>query len=320
MNESSVVVPAAGFKDRSHGLIGYGILMILIGCLCALLVPLMFLGQAMAARTTGASSTVRMILPSAMMYTILAVVFVWLGIGSIMARRWARALLLILSWAWLFVGAMTELVVVVLLPDLFTRMPRGGGPAATFLVGVFALSVVTPFLVILPGASVLFYRSRHVRATCEARDPVPRWTDACPLPVLALSLFLICGAVCMAFVPLCYHGVTPFFGSLLSGLPGTVLILAVIAVCVCSAWASYHLNPAGWWTILIAFGLVLVSALLTFSRVDILDIYRSMGYSEQQIALIQKYRYLTNQNMLVFTAIASFPFLGYLLFVKRYFH
>jgi len=44
---------------------------------------------------------------SILFYALLAVLFVWLGIGSIMARRWARALVLVSSWFWL-VGASPE--------------------------------------------------------------------------------------------------------------------------------------------------------------------------------------------------------------------
>ena len=46
------------------------------------------------------------------------------------------------------------------------------------------------FFIALPAVWIFFYKSRHVKATCEARDPVTRWTDACPLPVLGLCLWL----------------------------------------------------------------------------------------------------------------------------------
>ena len=76
-------------------------------------------------------------------------------------------------------------------------MPSGVAAGQPQLPPVAKLMIVLiPFLmmgfvfVLLPIAWVLFYRSRHVQATCEARDPVARWTDACPLPVLALRVCL----------------------------------------------------------------------------------------------------------------------------------
>ena len=116
-----------------------------------------------------------------------------------------------------------------------------------------------------------------------------------------------------------YHGVMPFFGCLLSGLPGGTLILALIAVWVYCVWAIYHLRVAGWWIVLITFGVLVVSALLTFARVDLMDMYRLMGYPEQQIERMQRYSFFTGRNMLFFMSISSLPFLGFLLYVKKYF-
>jgi hypothetical protein len=319
MNQPPPVPPAADFKDRYAGLIGFGILVIIIGCLCALLVPLMLLGQAMAANTTGTAPNLRMMLPAVMTYTVMSVVFIWLGIGSTMARRWARALLLILAWAWLVTGVFIVLAMAMFLPNVFAHTPSGGQPAAMAVMMIFMLGFMTVMFVILPGLLVLFYRSPHVKATCEARDPITRWTDACPLPVLALSLFLAYGAVSMFLMLLCYHGVMPFFGYLVSGLPGGTLMLALIALWVYCAWATYHLNATGWWTVLIAFGVLIVSTVLTFARIDLMDMYRLMGYSEQQMEQMQQFNYFTSRNMLVFMSIGSLPFLGYLLYVKRYF-
>jgi hypothetical protein len=319
MNQPPPVPPTADFKDRHSGLIGVGILVIIIGCLCALFVPLMILGQTMAARTTGTPSNLRMMLPAMMTYAVMSVVFIWLGIGSTMARRWARALLLILSWAWLVLGIFMVLAMAVFLPMSFAHTPSGGQPAAMAVMMIFMHGFLTVIFVILPGLLVLFYRSPHVKATCDARDPVTRWTDACPLPVLAVSLFLAYGAVSMALMLLCYHGVMPFFGCLLSGLPGGTLMLAIIALWVYCAWAIYHLKSAGWWTVLITIAALLVSAVLTFSRVDLMDMYRLMGYPDQQIEQIQRFNFLTNRSMLVLMSVGSLPSLGYLLYIKRYF-
>jgi hypothetical protein len=97
-------LPPVPYKDRSVGLIIFGILTILLGCLSGLLVPLMLFAQMASAKTTGAPPPFSVILPGILLYGFLAVALVWLGIGSIMARRWARALLLIFSWSWLIMG------------------------------------------------------------------------------------------------------------------------------------------------------------------------------------------------------------------------
>ena len=54
-------VPA--YKDRSTGLVVFGILTLLMGGLCALFVPLMLLGQVVAARANPASVNLAAMLP-----------------------------------------------------------------------------------------------------------------------------------------------------------------------------------------------------------------------------------------------------------------
>ena len=103
MTEQNPNPPPVEFKDRGTGLTVFGILTILLGCLSGLLVPLMFLGQMMAAKATHAPSNIQALIPGMFMYGAMAVILIWLGIGSIKARRWARALWLVFVGVLLFV-------------------------------------------------------------------------------------------------------------------------------------------------------------------------------------------------------------------------
>jgi len=172
--------------------------------------------------------------------------------------------------------------------------------------------------VILPAVWTFFYSSRHVKATCEARDPVARWTDACPLPVLGFCAWLALGGLMMLIMPLASLGVMPFFGIFLSGLPGTLFCLAVAGIWGYGAWSLYHLDQRGWWLILVTLCLVTASALLTYPRHDIIEMYRLMGYPEAQIEQLQKFGMFTGNHMMWVTGLSLVPFLGFLLFIKRY--
>ncbi len=263
-----------------------------------------------------------MVIPGATTYLMLAVSFIWLGIGSIMARRWARALLLILAWAWLITGVLMVGFMAALLPKLSGQPVPGSQPipdGVRVVLMVVVLGILSVMFVLLPGLLILFYGSRHVKATCETRDPVVRWTDACPLPVLAIGVFLVFGIVSMLPMLLVHNCVVPFFGHFLSGVPGTILILAVIAVWGYCARATYRCESAGWWVLLISFGTVMVSSILTFARVDLMQMYRTMGYTERQLELFQKYNGLMGSHLLIFMSITPLPFLAYLFYVKRYF-
>jgi len=318
-------LPPVPYKDRSAGLIIFGILTILLGCLSGLFVPLMLVGQMASAKATGAPPPFSAILPGVFIYGILAVALVWLGIGSTMARRWARALLLIFSWSWLVMGLFVVVIMAFVIPKVLANLPSSGTaghPAlpsaaiAGMMVGMFLVFGV--LFVILPAIWTFFYNSRHVKATCETRDPATRWTDACPLPVLGFCLWLVFPVPMMLIMPIAGHGVMPFFGIFLTGVPGAMLCLAIAAVWSYAAWSLYKLDPRGWWVILIALCVFMTSAFVTYARHDMMEMYRLMGYPESQIEQIQKSGLLTGNHMMWLMAFSLLPFLGYLLFIKKF--
>src|SRR5690348_5365557 len=184
------------------------------------------------------------------LYGGLAVALVWLGIGSMMARRWARALLLIFSWSWLIGGLFGSVSAAFVMPQVLSQQSAANGssgnpampPVPIGAIMVIMLVFMGTFFGLLPAIWIYFYKSPHVKATCVARDPVTRWTDACPLPVLAASLWLLVGVPMLLLMPVSAHGVMPFFGMFLAGLPGSLLCLAVAALFAYAAWLLYKLD------------------------------------------------------------------------------
>jgi hypothetical protein len=312
---SDVPVAMQDFKDRGAWLIAFGILEILLGCLCALFVPWMIWGQSVSAKATGGSPDYRMAVPGVMMYSMLAVAFGWLGIGSIRCRRWARALLLILSWSWLVVGVIAVGTLLLLWPKMSESMP----PGAKEIALVVAAVIWSVIFILLPGFLVLFYTGKHVKATVEARDSAACWTDRCPLPVLAVSVWMGFGAVSLLSMPLAYNAVLPFFGQLLTGTPATLAILLLTALWGYLAWGWYRLEPMAWWITVATFPVLTVSTVITFAQIDLMDMYRSMGYPPDQIALIAKYNVLTGKAMAWYAAAFMVPLIAYLVWVKRFF-
>ena len=173
MNGSSSPISPVEHKDQRAGLIFFGALTIGVGALCAVLVPLLFLAQfLMPASASGLNG--RAMATAVISYCAMAVVFIWLGIGSILCRRWARTLLLILTWSWFLSGILMIGIMIWFAQALF--------PTDTPDPIVWIVMIITAvFGVLLPGAMGLFYQGKHVKATCEARDPAPNWTGQMPL-------------------------------------------------------------------------------------------------------------------------------------------
>lgn len=274
-------ITKSNYKDRSVGLILFGVLEILFG------VVIGFMGVLVVIVSQFAKTATPTPLPwtLSLFYLGLAVFFICLGVGSIMARRWARALLLIVSWMWLLVGVIGIVVLTITLPNLLKNMAETQGSSQTESLQTVVLSFVGffafVFYLLIPGVLVLFYRSPHVKMTCEVKDPRERWTDKCPLPVLALSFLYAMGVLMLAIIMPAFNFIFPFFGTLLTGLPGALGTGVFLVVTAYMAYGFYKVQVQAWWT---AVGFTLVgfsSALVTFSRVGLLEMYQQLNYTPE---------------------------------------
>ncbi|MFZ0772647.1 MAG: hypothetical protein WCA49_21370 [Candidatus Sulfotelmatobacter sp.] len=324
------VAPAApAYKDRSTGLSIYGIVEIILGALAALMVPFMLLGAVFSRKMAGGPLPAGSYVNGICTYAFVAALLITLGIGSIRARRWAWALNLILSWFWLIVGVIATVAMTIFMPAIFAasfRQAAARTPDAPVMpTGVIAVILtfiivfLSIFFVILPIAFLLFYRRKDVEETCKQRDPVDRWTDRCPLPVLAVSLLFGTGAAYYLLLAVTTP-LMPFFGRYLTGLAGTAALLAVAGIDVFLAYALYRLRLAGWWLAVSALALRMISSTLTFRGAGLLQAYSKMGWSETQLQMMSANPVLRDSSVVLWWSVASMVlFLGYMLWIKRYF-
>ena len=323
MTEQEHPTETEGFRDRMTGLIIFGLIQLCFGSLCALLVPLMVLGMAMTSSLAGGSApgvTMASMIPAVVMYSLLAAWFISMGIGSIFARRWARALVLVSSWTWLVIGVVALLGMAFVMPGMFDQMAKDGQmPQEMVLVMTFfVFAFMTVLYVVVPGAHILFYGSKHVKATCEFRNAQICWTDKCPLPVLALSLLSGFGALSMPSMGL-YGWVFPFFGIVLNGTAGAAAVLVSMALLVYIAWGSYKLKMGAWWACMFLIVAGTVSSIITFSRVSMSEYYEMMNFSAQQLEMMEQYSFVETTTFIPFFGLSRIVYIGYLLYVRKYF-
>ena len=218
-------------------------------------------------------------------------------------------------------GIFGLIIMTFLMPRILATISSNGANSPQLPIAAIMFIVILVFgvfFVACPAIWVFFYSSRHVKATCEARDLVARWTDACPLPVLALCLWSLFSGFTMLIMPFSGHLVVPFFGTFVSGLPGVIFYLAAAALWLLAAWLLYKLDLRGWWLAFIILCLQSASSLLTFARHNMLEMYRLMHYPPAQIEQVQKIG-LFEGNWFPGMMLCSFLlFLGYLLFIKKY--
>jgi hypothetical protein len=275
------------FRDRSLGLVVFGVIEILIGAFCALLVPLSLLARWVSNGEAGGSTNLGSTAPLLVIYAVVAALFVWLGVGSIRARRWACDLMLAISRVWLLTGVCTVVIAGFLLPGLVQGLGVTADlpPAALLVATAVTLAVVGVVYVLLPGAFVLFYRSPDIVATCWARDPRPQFTDDCPSRVLTLSVVWGMAAISVLAMP-AYDWAFPLFGRLLLGAAGAVPWLGVLAVCAALAWGSCRRRPWAWWGAVAATVAAALSTVLTSIRVSPAAVVRALPIAEDQMRVL----------------------------------
>lgn len=306
------------FSNRSVGLMVFGVVEFGIGLLCALFAPLMIFSWQIAPE----QMPVGQMLASIYIYAVLAAFFVAMGTGSMLVRRWARALMLVTAWMWLIGGILGATAFAFLFPSVFDAMSAPGGlPPEMVLIMVTIIVAVTFFLyILLPAAFVIFYQSKHVKWTCEFYDRRVRWTDRCPLPVLAVVVALGFLAI---FLPanLAYNGVMPVFGTLVSGPPGMGITLGLAALSALLAWGLYKQARWAWWGALAFVFVYTASGVFTFSRIDLFELYAAMGMSNEQIAMMRDQGFVQNFPAPLMTGMFGLGgaiAIGYLIAIRRY--
>jgi hypothetical protein len=318
------------FTDRSTGLVIFGVAQIILGLLSALMVPLVALGAVLSRMGPGGRMRPLALLSAVSTYVFIAAVLIILGIGSVQKKRWARALTLITSWYWLVMGVLITVLMTAVLPLLMRtalQQQQGAGesPSAQLSTGAMAIIVTLVivflafFVIVVPVAFVAFYSRRDVAATCRERDPVERWTDRTPLPVLGASVVFAIGALYLFMVGFTTP-VFPFFGRYLYGFAGAACFLFVSALDAYLAIAFYRIQTAGWWLATIALPIRLFSMALTYFKADLMSAYSRMGRSDAELKMLQSSPIFRSHVILWWSLISLVIFFGYLMWVKRYFN
>jgi len=323
------------FKDRRTTLKVVGVLLVVFGALSGcfgILGPVGLYVASMAPAPPGAATRPAaftrpdyhtMILTGAT-YALLSAAMIWLGVGSLRVRRWARPIILVLCWTWLLTGVTSfahwaafgastrELIMAGWQPGM-PQPPRAAVYAVTAAMG----AVMFVLLLAVPALLTWLYQRRGVRETVEYFDPRVAWTDRCPTPVLAVSLWLAMAA--LGTVTYAVYGVFPLFGRYVTGAPAVAGMLAVAALYGWLAWNVYRLRPWAWWGTALAWTLWAASMVWTFSTLGFQEFYRHAGYTGPEIDLMMRYSGQYESGMVWLIALWSVALVGYLLYVRKFF-
>lgn len=300
------------YRNKKSSLVVFGIVEILGGLCCALLTAIALIPLIVSPN----DSSIPQIVPGLLVYIFLSIWLIWMAIGTIRARRWARTLMLAGSWLMLAYGILAMGVIFFILPKCYASLEIPNEMTSALLIGTYVFMAVIYLL--FPTIGILFYGNRNVRATIEHSDPGPSWTDCYPLPVLVLVMMLAMAAASMLMMSF-MNFTMPFFGILVTGWQGAIVLFCCFSICVALAFGAHRLRSVAWWGVLGVLSLGLVSQLITFSRIDLMDFYEVMGYSDQMMQQMRDMNWMDAPMFVAMSLTYAVPTLIYLLLIKRYF-
>lgn len=256
------------FIDRRGWLIGLGNVLILFGAWNLLQVAmnglqaLMIIGMSMGEYNPETAAImpffIGYFLAIVAFWGVTAVVQIWLGIGSIMCRRWAQKLLWVGGWVWAGLQFYILLTIAYGVIELMPLMLAGEKEEAemrgfmAIAMGVMML-FYTVFTLVPPLLFGWFYGTENVRLTCEWRDRQPRWTDRVPPVVLSLAV-LTFTLLPMAFIASMTR-IFPYGSTVLIGPPAVGMWALLLVVGIYLVWGLTHRRRGAW---MLALALVLV--------------------------------------------------------------
>ena len=316
MAESPASTPSSRTPLRIFGVLG-----ILLGVLslgfAALLLVMAFYTQNLP---NGQALPIKSQVPGVLVFTLAGFLFAALGWGTFMARRWARTLSVIVGWSWLTVGVISLGVLAFMVPRMLN--PPGGsplGPGGRIAVVAFTFLLMGFIYVVLPVVGLVFYHLPKTKRAFETLSPGQDWTDRCPPSVLAVALcYGVGGVFLLLTMPFINFG-WAFFGRMLWGWQGLLVLVVHLPILAYLAWGTYHLRWRAWIFSVVANVLWTISVVWTFWGIDLPEMDRQMGFSEEVIAQVARNPMISGPTLAVLTGFVCVLWLGYLLWIGKHF-
>ncbi|HEY5040222.1 MAG TPA: hypothetical protein VIJ93_14235, partial [bacterium] len=159
-------------KPGKFGLYFFGLGEIFIGCLFVLLSLLMLVMP----KFIPANSQVPMpnMWSMSLLYFVMASCIIALGVGTLLAKRWARKIMLILSWYGLCAGLIGMVFIIFFMGSFLDNSLNASGKLTPDVIAGMKIGIMVAmsfFYFVLPGIFILFYRSQYVLSAVEFYDP-----------------------------------------------------------------------------------------------------------------------------------------------------
>lgn len=324
--ESHLSLPASPinqYKDRRTWLVLFGIVELLIAAFFGFMAAVMMaLPRITGNRPLPPELPHGFWISISIGYLLLGLCFVAGGIGSILAKNWARLLMLFLSWCWLVCGicaVIGQILFIVAGQNFGAATIQNGQAAPQFVhaVQIFTTIFTLIVFVLLPLTFIIFYARKSVKATCQRTLSSEQRERSVPIAIWVLAVLLGLHALALLWTATLFPAIG-FFGVLLTGWGARLVLILLTAIWGWLAWNCYQRNLHGWWAALalsVFFGL---SNLITNIKHTADEMYRVMNLPMPASAPLPAI-FASATFRVGFGAVFLLAYLGFLLYTKRYF-
>lgn len=311
------------FPDRSGRLIAAGILLVLcgllVGCMTAM-IPIATMIPQPGQPKGQPSIPLAQLAPAVLMYGVLTLIFLSLGAGAIIKRRWSRPLTLIFSTHWLIAGILTVGMMLLFWPVIRAHANAANAPpgaAAGLLIGlIVGIGLIAVFMIVIPAIILFLLRHEGVRQTLEYYDPHPRWTDRCPLPVLGLALTLaVIGLLTLSAIA---QPVFPAFGTYFAGNPARGILLVLAIGYFAAGHLVYRLRMTGWWLGLLLTVATCLAILPSALWMPLSPYYHATQMPGDQIEVMLENESIIRLSMAILPTLFAAVFTLYMLHTRKH--
>jgi len=297
------------FVDRSDWIRFFGVIELLIGFLALGIIFLFFIVNFLLTKgTLQPKLQIFILFYNLIFFGLSSAIFITCGIGSLMIKKWARAVMLVLFCLWLIIGILAYVSLLMLQGKYFLS---GGVSPETFYITTMIILLI--IYIVIPAIFVIFYTRRNVRKTFEYYNPGLSWTDKTPLPVLGLSLFFI--FVSLGYISNSFLKILGFFGMLLTGPVALYASLCFAVIYIVLAFGLYKLKMAAWVLSLIMHIFWIASGIVSFLKIDMNELYNYLDIPQDIIGDLGSFQ----QNIWFSSIITSVLIVIYQLYLLKFF-
>lgn len=217
----------------------------------------------------------------------ITVVGMWLGIGSMMCRRWAQKLLLAMGWTWAAFQVMSFISTIITIPAALkfnqaiqgiATPGAGAAPMGASGVADVIQQIITQIGSLVPPVIlIIVYGLRNVKLTCWHADTKTRWTDDVPTPALAVWIAFIWGLLFFIGGAPITHNLGFAFGTILTGPTAIAFFALQIVICVVAAFLIAKRNIVGWVIAVVSIPTFYISGALAMKNWDTVEFIRAFG-------------------------------------------